>query len=350
MSFSFLGGRGVDSSMKRRSPVPFVLLLLAAGCGELSNADLVFLSAVPTAQELALEVSAPGQDVPAGLVGEPAEFYLAVYQVATDLNAAVGDILVFVDSLGRGHPPTRRTDDARVWGPVRNLDGKGITLRLEIRRTAREDGAIVFQHCLHMGRDAEVTGEEPSCNDRERGGLRLILGGSYQPSLPGGGARSGMGGVLLDFEASYELGVGKREDRGVLDITYDFTDGGAVAKLVQLVVVAPPRDELPAHEALYSYDRDEAGNVDFFLRFPHQAENTGAAIETMTITSCWQEGGAGRADVTVEGGDVAGPEPVSASECWDDQLLETYLEYTAPPNPAQSVGDVGLCPPPCRAR
>ncbi|MBI5507140.1 MAG: hypothetical protein HY903_00175 [Deltaproteobacteria bacterium] len=310
--------------------IGLVLPALCA-CGNLSNEDLLFIAAVPKKAEVELKVAAGGSQTRAALtsadaVGDDAELYKTAAKIATDVNAGVGAILDLVDSLGKGHPPTRRTDNARIWGPVSNVDGKGTTFRLEIRRDALEGGAPRFVFCFAVARDAEVKGDAPTCLTPDENGFHTFLSGHYDPQGEQGGARSGSGSITLNFEAAWAAGIGKPEDRGVLTLVYDFSQGGE-SKQIHVDVSKPATLGTLPGALGYDYGRDADAHVDFMFTVENYLDpnKPGTPPQTFTIDAAWQEGVAGRADAVGRGGDLQPDQYAVYVECWDGAAKRTYL-------------------------
>ncbi|HSI03524.1 MAG: hypothetical protein ACAI38_22355 [Myxococcota bacterium] len=320
--------------MKR---ISMALVALLGACGELSNDDLVFLRGVPQKEELSLDVE---EAVENGLVGAPAEFYAFLIAASEETNNDVANLLDFVDSIGKGYPPTTREHNLRVWGPVRNVDGSGTTVRFEVRREGD-----TFRYCLHTARDSEVTGE-PTCDDIPGGfGMVAILYGEYRPRTVGGGARESDGVATLDMESAFQRGLGF--SRGKLVVTHAYAEDGDTKQLT-ITADAPQIGLQPAVHAAYSYDRDVDGRVQFSLEAPGDFIETTRIPEDMQIDACWREGSPGRANVVISGGDLLGFSPATAVECWDGGIARTYASFELPDFPIynSNEGNIAACPPP----
>ncbi len=317
-------------------------LLAAAGsaCGELSNDDLVFLRGVPSKEELSIDV-APAAGNPNALmadVGEPSQFYADAFAASEDTNGKVAAILDFVDSIGKGYPPTTREKNRRVWGPFNDRDRR--TIRFEVRREGTS-----FRYCLHVGREEDVTGE-PTCDDIPGAfGMNAILYGTYSPRFAGAGASQSDGDVTFDFEAAFQRAFG--EDRGKLVITHAYADDGAT-KNITISADRPQIGLQPAAHVAYTYARDVDGRVLFSLDLPGDFIDATPIPEQLQIDACWREGGIGRADVVISGGDLTGRSPATAVECWGTTHLRTYASFTIPDFPLYdlSEGDITACPTP----
>lgn len=331
--------------------------MLLCGCGEITNEDLVFLAAVPTAEELQVvveesQVSASGQSLQqqsAQTVGEPSGTYASLSGIARDLNAHVDFILDFVNELGRGAEPTERGEDRRVWGPFREETGP--VLRLEIRRSF-VDGKPTYAFCLHAARPESIIGD-PECSPDRRvtdgsNGWRAFLYGSASPLNAVEGARTGEGVFTLDFEAARAVGTELDPgDEGRFSFEYAYAEGG-VAK--DLDVTFTPREEpIPGLPDLYwAYSLERGGDVRFYVEFAENAEDTNPQnLELTQIDSCWNLASAGRATFTVSEGDVPPTATVQGTECWDSSRAQTYLRFQLE-SMVFEVGDAAACPPACQ--
>lgn len=333
--------------------VSLALLLGASACGNLSNDDLLFLSAVPKAEEVEMTIyrqSAAGQALTfAEAAPKDAEYYSLSASLAGNFNVGVEGLLQFVDSLGKGYPPTRRTENERIWGPVRNVDRRGFTLQLEIQRQLGEEGAPRFVFCLYVGRDEEITGEAPACGAPEANGFASMLSGHYDPKSQEGGARSGDGALELDFEAALHAGAGKPEDRGVITLTYDFSGDGASKQIH--IETAKPVGVGESESLRFDYGRTQAGHVDFSFSLGNflDAKLASGKRQDITLEASWQEGAAGRADAVLRRGDLLTGQHAAATECWDAQAKRTYLWGAIYQNGVQQLlfaneGDARSCP------
>jgi hypothetical protein len=271
------------------------------------------------------------------LVGAPSEYYSVMAASADQTNATVEQILAFVDSIGKGYPPTKREHNVRVWGPIPNVDGNHYTIRYEVRR----DGGT-FTYCLFAGRDSDVTGE-PTCDDVPSAfGMTALLFGTYSPTTVGGGARRSDGELTLDMEDAFQHGIGT--DRGRLHVVHQY-DGDSEAKNIAIAADKPAIDVTPAAHFDYAYARDTDGRVIMGFAGPGDVIKDTPALEHLDVRSCWRDGVTGRADVTVSEGDLALLSAVVV-ECWDNLYLRTFASFDIPGKPLSSAseGNPALCP------
>src|SRR5262249_47458441 len=72
----------------------------------------------------------------------------------------------------------------------------------------------------------------------------------------------------------------------------------------------------------YTEKPDQSGTLSFTSY--GDTDDPGPAWETTTYDSSWLASGAGRADLSITGGDL-GDLTVTASECWSTSFLRVYL-------------------------
>ncbi|MBN1959889.1 MAG: hypothetical protein JW841_02995 [Deltaproteobacteria bacterium] len=322
-----------------------VIAITCNACGVLSNLDLVFLAAVPKSKDVKVDVPMANTNQANALIGAPADAYKQASENADNINPGVASVLDFVDSFARSYPPTKRTNNSRIWGPIKNIDNKGITVRFKINRSEQADGTMRYTYCLHAGRDEEVTDEQPTCEQTFAGGMYAILYGSYVPTPGSTSARTGVGDFVLDLETSYTIGLGDPADRGVLNISYNIDDS-LDTKTIDLEVNKPAIDDHVAIEATYHYDRNENGRVAMYINVKDDFEKTTSAIENLILDTCWYKDGIGRGETTFIGGDFTALGPITAIECWNVAHMRTFYQIELAQWPAgnSQEGDASYCP------
>lgn len=344
--------------MTRWMPFAWVTLALA-GCGDLSNDDLQFAGGTPHAKEVAIQVApatAAGQSAPSSsqaLVGQNAEWYDKAKAVADSVNGVVYATVDLVDKLTHLRHPTERSTDRRVWGPFRNVDGKHLTIRIEVDRETTADGKLQWGFCMHAARDAAVTGAGPtSCTDGEVDGLEKVLWGHHVPTSKNDSLRSGEG--VIEVEGRILKKLDPDADAGHLRIDFQFTKGGD-DKQLHVNHVAPATLGTPSRVSDYDYGKT-GGEIDMTFQF--QSDVVGPAgvtptpanptlDETITLGAAWAIDGPGRADGSAAVGDLAADESITWTECWDSRHRRTYYTLSHPRRPIlnRTEGDATLCPP-----
>ncbi|MEO1332544.1 MAG: hypothetical protein AAFV32_03415 [Myxococcota bacterium] len=326
------------------------IVLVSAGCGDLTNEDLVFLAAIPQSEELAIKVSdsagTPSANVVQNaVVGESSTLFRTLESSADELNGNIDFILEFVNDLGRDVSPTRREDDRRIWGPY-EADDNEIAIRLEIARDSSSDRPV-YTFCLHGALRGQATGDPVCSVEREAtdrsNGWRAVLYGRYSPLNVREGARSGSGTITLDFDASRAVGLDENpEDEGRVSFDYDFSAGG-VSKALDVRLtnreVALTRKEY----FVWNYRLSADGEVIFNIEFDGNADGTDPdVLEFVSVDACWGLTGPGRASFSTQAGDL-GDASTAGSECWSAQQVTVFEQFQTVDGDMFSLGDEGGC-------
>jgi hypothetical protein len=269
--------------------------------------------------------------------------------VATGVNAAVYATVDLVDNLTHLKHPTERSADRRVWGPYRNVDGKHLTVRIEVDRTTTATGKPRWLFCLHAARDAAFTGDGPkSCDDPDKGGLEKVLWGHNDLTSKNDSLRSGRG--VVDIEGRILVKLGAATDGGHMKIQYDFSKGGD-DKQLHVNHVAPATLGTPSRVSDYDYGKVDK-QIDMTFQFQKDVVNAPGAApgpsldETVTLSDSWRLDGPGRADGNATDGDLAAGEVYAWTECWNGSHQRTYYKFTFSRHPIlnKEEGDVSACP------
>lgn len=322
-----------------------VVLAAATACNEpFSNEDIRFLKALPSADQVELDV--PGaRTSTAGLspaqadAETPADYYLSARQTSNELDGITGFVLRLVEAV-QSYPPTARDDVAmeRVWGPFPG--DQGVEHLMTIRRV--ETATIVRSTSTSTA--AEVDAYFTYALVARRAGtdddwIPYFAGISAQTE----DLETGMGAIYLAFESVHAL-TGKPEPRGLAFVGYDNRFGQRTVEL------GYDRDVDPAHpfarpEAAYRYEEATSGLKTFIFAFrqniPELVPDTGD--ETFIIAARWLPDRRGRADAFATEGDLAGRE-LFATECWDGNFVRTFLFGNVPG--LQLFGRLEACAPP----
>jgi len=218
--------------MRSPSSLAVALLLLASGCGTWSNEDVRFLEALPTREELRVEVpvdaapvaSTEGRTALAACSGlGSAETWLWAKPTSDRLNASVEWVIGLVDVVRR-YPPTSRLEDGRIWGPFDDDKHPGNELRIVILRSfpGGPDGPVVHAYSFEARRRAEG------------GAYSAILAGTFL----GPSALRGSGSLALFFDEIWRLGMADPDaPRGEMNVAYDRS---ADPRRVELTLVQSP--------------------------------------------------------------------------------------------------------------
>ncbi|WP_248357255.1 hypothetical protein [Anaeromyxobacter oryzae] len=308
--------------MNRQTFATAVVLALTA-CGNYSTEDLRFLAAVPSRDELQVELPAAtatatsAASAVSACAGGTADTWLWAKPTSDHLNATVDVLVGHVDFI-RSHEPSWRQADARGWGPFPDARHPGRELRVIMVRTfpAGQDGAPEFAYRV----DARVAGSAT---------WTPVLAGTFH----GASARSGAGELRLDFDALWSLAMADADaPRGVLVAQYDRTTTPVTVSLV--------------------LDRDGYGLQRFGYRFAGYEDRSGAfdyafrnaAGDLLTVQAGFDAAGGGRAQVAFQ---AAGGASGGFRQCWDPAACLVYVDdpasYSCGAAPC-SFGAMTACP------
>ena len=98
-----------------------------AACGDYSNEDLLYMSAVPSSTQLAVVLP------PAMVTVTQAELAQDTHTGISNVNSMLDEVLGLVDAI-RSYEPTSRTSSSRTWGPFADSNNKGWQWRLVVTR------------------------------------------------------------------------------------------------------------------------------------------------------------------------------------------------------------------------
>jgi hypothetical protein len=262
------------------------LALLLTGCGGLTNApfleDAAFRAALPSAERARISVETAGEE---GRRGQLDRLWMLAltYDVAFGINAHVQGVLGTVDDV-RALRPDGRGEDWRSWGPYPLEEGQQITATM-----ARDGETYAWRFDVDPGDGGE--------------GVRPL----YGEHLAGESVASGVGTMVLDFDAWEAAGFGRTA--GVATIAYDLRRGRSMR--VELDGVGDPADPPQDAEVWFSL---EGGRGRFEYQTPADINDNGV-LEELTVVTRWERGGPGRADAEVTGGDAEGW-TWRITQCW----------------------------------
>lgn len=300
--------------MKKRFFTALLVLTAASGC-TWSNDDLVFLAALPTKAQLETKVPETattqqplGQRQDGLSLYGASNTYARTRKAASDFNGGLLRVLELVDHV-RKQNPSARTKDSRTWGPYSDSKTPDIEARLVITRVA---DPLHYEWSIDLRRKTESEWFSP-------------ITGTYLPNATDDITR-GMGTVRFEAQQNRERGFAGFGDDATL----------------QWIEVRYATDADPVHvEVDFSFRREDFfGFVDEWMlkyeskQFEDQSGSlrfdlvgdfvkTGAANETLTFLSRWRTDGAGRADVTAQGGDLASSFKAGI-ECWNSEFQTVY--------------------------
>jgi hypothetical protein len=247
--------------------------------------------ALPTAEQLSIKLP-EGQT---RAVGQLAEYYTLTRNLTRTLNGSSAWVLTLIHAIVQ-YPVTTVDGDQYTWGPW--ADGLDPA---EYKLVVTESSAGTFEYVL-AGRPRNTTGA-----------FEAVIRGT---ALPAASEAEGKGQLLLDFDAAERINPIDNDGEGQLTIKYDFA-----ARTLELDAATIENGQPATARYAYQSQPDGSGDMVFGLRGNVDA---GAGLESLTLRSRWQAGGAGRGDARVTGGDVGSAE-ITASECWDGQFRRVYF-------------------------
>jgi hypothetical protein len=291
--------------------------LALVGCGNYSNEDLLFMSAVPSSQQLAVAL-------PASTNANQAELAQDTHNGINTVNTLLDDVLGLVDAV-RSYEPTTRTSDSRTWGPFADTNHAGWQWRLVV--TLESDGTTFDYHL-----DTEnTTAASPAW-------ISFFLG-TFDAA---GGIRQGNGSVTVDFAALKSAGFPLDYKPAALDtLSIDYQKYDTPGSPVSVTfMITQPADANGVTSVTFTYLilTDGSGEMAFTL-----VGNVipGPALDTVTINAQWLPAGEGKATEAIVSGDGAG---LTRVQCWDASFNATYNDE--PWMTSSNLGDPSQCPTP----
>jgi len=295
--------------MKKTLAFMTLVMFTATGCLEKDEggSEAAARDAIPSAEFL--KIAMPASDGTAKpIVGQVSPFYLVTLGTALQLNLSVGAFLTLVRIIV-AFPVTSIEGDTWVWGPWHD-EGKPGEYRLSVR--LNEEGNYEWN----------LEGRKFG----ETGAFVALVRGLAEPGRPNRGA----GAFSMDFELAKTIDPNSEGD-GTLSVTYDLERNPITLELDA---------EVDASTFHYSYAEKNDGSGDLTFQLHADSDDPGADLEDMGFHSRWQRGGAGRADVSVSGGDM-GSATVTATECWNQLFRRTYYSDSVAWSPTE--GSASSC-------
>lgn len=313
-----------------RKSLMSVAFLAVAACGPTS--EEAFRAGLPSREMV--EVKTPGATSAQGLdgetkgalaLGQTSEFFAFTLGASVTVNGATVAVLRLVEDITQ-HPPTRIDGDVAVWGPHSGaLDPNA--WRLTVTRT----GAHTFTWALDAKAEAD-----PDTS------FRTVLSGEHTTATDDAGEplrHFGEGSFLVDWDTAGTL---PRHDAnvGTFQVTYRRPAPGAEVRVD--ASFRNVRDEEHVGQTTSADYRfaavpGQGGTLEFAVSKDYVKATS--ATERLAIKSRWTETGAGRADVTLSGGDLANP--ATGSDCWDGAFKSVYSQASY--DPAKNYGTESAC-------
>ncbi len=269
-----------------------------ASCGDYSNEDLLYMSAVPSSSQLAVVLPAAATTV------MQAELAQDTHNGISNVNTLLDDVLGLVDAV-RSYEPTSRTSKSRTWGPFDDSNHPGWQWELVV--TLQANGTTFDYHL-----DVEnTTAAAPSWVE--------FLTGTFDLA---GGVKQGNGAVTANFgalaNAAFPLDDSSKP-LTLLTISYqNYQTPGSPVSVTLTINRTPDANGVTQATFMYKILTDGSGEITFTL-----VGNVvpGPAIEMLTLNSGWLPTGEGMATLAVTSGDGAG---LTQTECWNATFEAVY--------------------------
>ncbi|HYQ14112.1 MAG TPA: hypothetical protein VEQ58_00080, partial [Polyangiaceae bacterium] len=157
----------------------------------------------------------------------------------------------------------------------------------------------------------------------------------------------GQGDFVIDLSAAHELDpVGHQDDSGTVrivhDLPHDIDAGGAA--LPRTITAAVNPDPAVNRESFSVTSKAEVGGTgSLHVDAKSDVDDSKATqLEDVGVESRWRADGAGRADITISGGDIpSDPGTVRAVECWGADFVSRYYSDSIGFEP--EAGDASAC-------
>lgn len=271
-------------------------LVLACACGNLSNEDLAFLSALP--QKGQLRVDVPQGTVAQALCGPgtygDADSWNHSRATGDALNAGVDSIVALVETVRHATPTARGIDD-RTWGPFPDKDHPGVELRIVMQRELdANDLPWRFLYTFEARRPPAAP-------------LPILTGEFYGVTAAGG-----IGKLVLRFDNLSQLGMTKPTDPVTpMRVFYDFSGD---PRTISVDLTQQGVNGLSRFDYFWAGYADGHGRFDY--AFPG---NNGCTIST---SAGFTKAGAGQGSIHFECPTGRG----DLLQCWSASSCLTYVD------------------------
>ncbi len=299
--------------------------LAAMGCLQQNKGPEQLDEALPRGEDISVKL--PDSSAAAGLsnpytndgigstqleaLGDIADYYVVTRNITRDLNFSVGWVLFVVHTVVQ-FPPTTVDGNVYTWGPHSDA--------LE----PSEWKLVVTEHEVGEHYTWQLEGRDKTLNDSP---FYTFISGE---AFPGSEPYRGVGSFVIDFyEAEKANPVDNAGKRGLVSVEYDLENTDGSQATVDMVIDAIEPDEAGVEQELvwtyhYGENLDTSGDFSFGV---HADLGEGDLFEDAEIVSEWDVTGAGRATMTISGGDLIDIE-VAATECWDTNFRRVYYGDT----------------------
>ena len=322
--------------MRTKTSLSFVLgslaLSLAVGCTPTDGSDdydpallAEYRTALPDAERLM--AAAPEASV-MNLVGDPALYPNASYDIIVGINGAVTGVVQLLDTIGSVEPTLYNSATGEFfWGPWENDDGAGYVAAYI--REAAPGSDFRFEYAFMRGTDNDLAN------------MRPIVWGAASPDP--NNDDHGVGLTVWDFEADYQFEVdfgngGANNDRGRFATLWAQGPDENEPEATVSIIVAVFRDFVPQDspgaepadlDYLFGRFAMDGQAIDFidWEADMDVSEPVDGLAESVGVRMVFLNEGAGRAEADATGGSLAVGDSWNGVECWDNAIDRTYLNF-----------------------
>jgi hypothetical protein len=260
--------------------------------------------------------------------GPFAKWYGFTRVVRGGVNAVTGAVLGSVWTIVHSEPTTVQ-DGQATWGPYSDAL-EPVTYRFRVNRVAE----AAYDYVLE-GRPK---------TSRSDADFRAVLKGHGYGQRH---AQHGEGELTIDLDVARELDAFAHPgDSGTVRIVHHLPElggegAGSLPRRIVAEVTPNPTINPESFTVTSSADQDGTGSLRVDSHSDvDDAKNT--ALEDIVVESRWRADGAGRADISIAGGNIpADPGLVSAVECWGADFMRAY--YSDSIGFEVTVGEASAC-------
>lgn len=300
-------------------------LVALQGCLVQSETDR-FREAVPKGDEVKTGVpgaSGSGKSgstslrIATGSGSGSAKYYEFTREITWGTDTVTGVILAAVKAVTDEQPTTLESKKA-VWGPWSGSALEPVTWRFSVTEGATDEFDYVLEGKPRNGSDSEYKA--------------VLRGKGYGKS----NSAYRTGNFSVDNDAFRSLDSAHGKDDGSVKVVYDLKN----LEKRNIKVELRPGGTKGKADIDVQHASGGAGTLNIVAQLDIDSSKSTKA-EDITIVSRWNTAGAGRADISLQGGDVASVGVVKASECWSTSFSRVYYSDSVTSEP--TTGDPAAC-------
>ena len=257
-----------------------------------------------------------------------AKWYGFTRAVRGGVNVVTASVLGSVWTIVHLEPSAVRDGEA-TWGPYTDAL-EPVTYRFRVTRVAQAEYDYVLE-----GR--------PKASKSDDDYRAVLSGHGYGKQH----TQHGQGDFLIDLSAAHELDPAAHEDdsgtvRIVHELPHDIDAGGAgLPRTITATVTPDPEVNRESFSVTSKAELDGTGSLHVDAKSDVD-DSKATQLENVGVESRWRADGAGRADITISGGDIpADPGTVSAVECWGADFVRSYYSDSVGFEP--EAGEASAC-------